>query len=218
MTPVACWSLPPLPGVAGRFTDAVTGLTRPDGLRGQVAVHQVHGTEVVEYHGQPVAAEADALIARRDAATLQQVLTIKVADCLPVILVDASGDHIAAAHAGRVGLLAGVLPATVDALRSLGVRDLHAWVGPHICGDCYEVPEEMATVAGQILPATTAVTSWGTPALDLAAGAVAQLADMGVQTDLLGPCTRTTPSLHSYRRDGAAAGRQSAQVWFTERD
>ena len=42
-----------------------------------------------------------------------------------------------------IGLVAGVVPATVRRMRDLGAQRVVAWVGPHICGRCYEVPEQM---------------------------------------------------------------------------
>ncbi len=64
-----------------------------------------------------------------------------------------------------------------------------------------------------VVPATRATTSWGTPALDLGAGVRAQLADAGVPVVEVGGCTREDDTLHSYRRDGAAAGRLAGVVW-----
>lgn len=55
---------------------------------------------------------------------------IRVADCVPVILADPARRIVAGAHAGRVGLLEGVLPAAVAAMGDAGARRITAWIGP----------------------------------------------------------------------------------------
>jgi len=154
--------------------------------------------------------EADALAT----SSRGVALAVRVADCLPVLLADPDAGVVGAAHAGRVGLAAGVLPAVVGTLRALGAARLTAWVGPHICGECYEVPEQMRDDFSQAFPVAAARTTWGTPSLDLGAAAEAQLVGLGCTVRRLDPCTFTTPSLHSYRRDAAAAGRQAGLVWL----
>lgn len=176
--------------------------------------YQVHSARVVEVgpHTDPrqlARVEADALVSAAPGIGL----AVRAADCLPVLFADSEHGLIGAAHAGRVGLGAGVLAATVAALAALGACDLRAWIGPHICGECYEVPEELRAEFSAELPQASSQTSWGTPSLDLGAAAAAQLAALGVEVNRVDPCTRTTPWLHSYRRDGAAAGRQAGVVW-----
>ena len=96
----------------------------------------------------------------------------------------------------------------------LGAGHITAWIGPHICGECYEVPAALQAEYGRVHPAALATTSWGTPSLDLGAAAAAQLAALGCTVVRVDPCTRTTATLHSYRRDGAASGRQAALAWL----
>ena len=139
-------------------------------------------------------------------------LCIRIADCVPVLLADPAAGVVGAAHAGRVGFLAGVLPATVEAMRSLGAERIEAWIGPHICGECYEVPQSMVDAVSGDHPAAVSTTSWGTPALDLGAGAAAQLAALGVEVHDETRCTLTSDDLHSHRRDGAGAGRLGAII------
>lgn len=153
---------------------------------------------------------ADALVTR----TRGVALSIRVADCVPVILADHGRGVIGTAHAGRVGLAGGVLVNTVAAMRELGADDLLAWVGPRICGDCYEVPEKMRAEISGLLPGAHAETSWGTPALDLGRAAVEQLTGLGCTVRDVGQCTRTTETLHSHRRDGGGAGRLASFVWL----
>jgi polyphenol oxidase len=178
-------------------------------------VHQVHGDRVlaVAANSDPraVATEpADALIT----ASRGLGVAVRAADCLPVLLADQSAGVIAAAHAGRVGLAAGVLVAAVEQMRRAGATAVRAWIGPHICGQCYEVPAPLAAEYVGQFPMAAATTSWGTPSLDLGATAAAQLAELGCSVLRVDPCTHTTGTLHSYRRDGAAAGRQAAVIWL----
>lgn len=201
------------------------------GLRRVVAMHQVHGPDVHlvspdaaaawpehghlgdSVPGQERLPVADALVAPDLSAVGPVALCVRVADCLPVLLADPVGGAVAAVHAGRVGLLAGVLPAAVAALRALGAGPLTAWVGPHVCGACYEVPAAMQQEAVADLPELRATTSWGTPSLDLGGAAEAQLVAEDVTVRRVGGCTRTDPDLHSHRRDGARSGRLAGLVW-----
>jgi YfiH family protein len=192
-----------------------------------ITVDQVHGTDVLVVDeglvadwqpgselgtaggGVPLQV-ADAMVTdQRDTA-----LCIRVADCLPVLFADPRSGVIGAGHAGRVGLADGVLPATVEAMRNLGAREITAWQGPHICGSCYEVPDQMRGEVAALLPGSYAETSWGTPALDLGEAAARQLIGLGCQVERYSPCTRTSPDLLSHRRDGVDAGRLGALVWL----
>ncbi len=180
-----------------------------------VGVRQVHGTRVVV-----VADGADPDRLARETAdalvtTVRGVaLSVRVADCLPVVFADPDTGVVGVAHAGRVGLAAGVLPAAVAALAGLGARELTAWIGPHICGRCYEVPAALLEEFCRTHPRARAATSWGTPSLDLGAAAAVQLAGLGCTVRRFDPCTRTTASLHSFRRDGDRSGRQAGLVWL----
>ena len=197
-------------GAPGR-DDAIRSLEQALGVR-VVRMHQVHGADVelVDDRRSSSLPQADALVSRQPGLALMT----RAADCVPILLADPVYGVIAAAHAGRKGTALGVARATVDQMRRLGADDITAWVGPHICGRCYEVPDEMrAEVAGQV-PATYAETRWGTPGLDLAAGVVAQLEAAGCRVVTIDRCTLEDPDLHSHRRDGAAAGRLAGLVWI----
>ena len=215
----------------GRTDEDPTVLEHVESLRSQlglgpVMVCQIHGNEVwwvgpddVEgwtpqrylgdsIEGQPKLPIADAMVTDLPGVAL----AIRVADCMPIILADPKAGVVGAAHVGRVGFLAGVLPAAVKAMREMGATELLAWLGPHICGRCYEVPAEMAEQVWAEHPATRAVTRQGTPALDLGAGALAQLESLGVTAVGLDPCTREGDDFFSHRRDHGA-GRQAGLVW-----
>ncbi|NKX54938.1 laccase domain-containing protein [Arthrobacter sp. E918] len=142
-------------------------------------------------------------------------LAVMVADCLPVLFAAEAPDGgwmTAAVHAGRRGLLGGILAATAAGLVRAGGTGLQAWIGPSICGRCYEVPADLQAEACAQLPALRSETSWGTPALDLAAGAAAALEELAVRVHRVPGCTRETPELFSYRRD-PGCGRFAGLIW-----
>lgn len=175
-----------------------------------VDMRQVHGNvvDVVEDRRTSARPEADALVTTQ----ADLLLVVRVADCVPVLLVDTAAGVIAAVHAGRPGLAAGVVPAAVARMRDLGATEPTAWLGPRVCGSCYEVPAELQAEVGAIVPQAVATTSWGTPALDIGAGLHAQLASLGVSVVDVDTCTRESADLYSYRRDGARAGRFAGLV------
>ena len=174
-------------------------------------MHQVHGTAVHEVTASagPVP-DADALVTGLSGVAL----LARAADCVPVLLVADTG-MVGAVHAGREGVRRGVVAAAVARMREHGAAGIRGWVGPHICGHCYEVPDQMRAEVAAAVPATHATTSWGTPALDLGAGVRAQLEGVEVSVTEVGGCTREDDRLHSHRRDGAAAGRMAGVVWRT---
>ena len=187
----------------------VEDFTQGDPVRG---VHQVHGGGVAVV-GDAVAGpvtppDADALVTDLTGVTL----VVRAADCVPVLLVDEARGVVAAAHCGRAGLLAGILRNTVAAMRELGAVTPTAWIGPHVCGACYEVPLELQDEVASAVPTSRATTSWGTPSLDLGAGVRAQLEDEHVTVVDVSRCTLESADLHSYRRDGLQAGRNAALV------
>jgi YfiH family protein len=143
---------------------------------------------------------------------------VVVADCVPVLLADASAGVGAAVHAGRRGLVDGVVQAAVAAMVAAGARPgrVRAAIGPAICGRCYEVPAALRDEVADVVPGVAATTSWGTPALDLPAGVAAVLAAAGVTgVHRTGWCTHTDDRFFSHRRStrtGEAPGRCAAVV------
>jgi purine-nucleoside/S-methyl-5'-thioadenosine phosphorylase / adenosine deaminase len=169
-------------------------------------MRQVHGRAVVEAGGPR--ADCDAIVTDRT----DVVLMVRVADCVPVLLADPDAGVVGAAHAGRQGLVEGVVEACVARLRDLGARQVQAWVGPHICGACYEVPESLQREVAEREPASLSTTSWGTPGLDIGAGVRSQLQRAGVSVHDVSRCTLESADLYSYRRDGSAAGRLAGVI------
>ncbi|MEV0319646.1 peptidoglycan editing factor PgeF [Streptomyces sp. NPDC050658] len=181
-----------------------------------VWMNQVHGNDVAVVDG-PWGPEAeipavDAVVtARRGVA-----LAVLTADCTPVLLADPVAKVVAAAHAGRPGMVAGIVPAAVEAMVKLGADPARvvARTGPAVCGRCYEVPEAMRADVAAVEPAAHAETSWGTPAVDVTAGVHAQLERLGVHDREQSPvCTLESGDHFSYRRD-KATGRLAGYVWL----
>ncbi len=173
-------------------------------VAGFAQMRQVHGTEVRVVDDVGLVPDGcDALVT----AAPDVALSVRVGDCVPVVFADASAGVIGVAHAGRDGVVAGVVPATVAAMRELGAGDVEAWVGPHVCGGCYEVPASMRDDVSAVVPSAYACTTWGTPSVDLGAAVNTQLAISGCTVHDRTRCTVESPDLYSHRRDGAASGR-----------
>jgi len=181
------------------------------GRRVAVAVpRQVHGTHVVPAAPDGERPEADGLVAAP--GILVGVLT---ADCVPVLFVDRARRTAAAVHAGWRGAAAGVLEAGLAALGGR-MADVEAAVGPAIGGCCYEVGPEVRDAFAAHTPDVT-TTAWNRRGprwhLDLREAVRHRLLAAGTgDVTVLGPCTRCGTGYHSYRRDGARAGRQISFV------
>ncbi|MDR0488143.1 MAG: peptidoglycan editing factor PgeF [Propionibacteriaceae bacterium] len=179
---------------------------------------QVHGSRVVTVTQDypfwprvtPVLPQADAMVTTEPGVAL----AIRVADCVPVLFVDTRAGVIGAVHAGREGLLAGVVEATIAEMTAVGATQIHAWIGPHICPGCYEVPPEMAHKAWMQIPETEAQSHHGTPAIDLGAGVEEILQRNGIRGTHTGECTSCDRRYFSYRRDQGKTGRQAGLIWL----
>lgn len=231
------WRAEVRPGVWVAFTDAAAGnlalhvvddpadvlRRRRDlevalglGARNFQFMNQVHGNNVAGIGaatanaGTVAAPTADAMV------SLGEPLAVMVADCVPIVLVgDRAGGEdpvLAVVHAGRPGVASGVVPAALARMRGLGASALSAWIGPSVCGNCYEVPADMREDVAARVPAAWCTTSRGTPGLDLPAAVRSQLQDAGVAVEYSGHCTLEDTGLFSYRRD-PDTGRFAGLVW-----
>lgn len=100
-----------------------------------VFAEQVHGNEVFicpKNLGGLIKLGVDALISRNK----NQILVIKTADCLPILIYDRKKKQVAGVHAGREGLIKGVLPKVIKILNTDN-RNLLVGIGPHIRKCCY---------------------------------------------------------------------------------
>ncbi|MEU6647481.1 peptidoglycan editing factor PgeF [Saccharomonospora sp. NPDC046836] len=179
-------------------------------------MEQVHGrtATIVDGTEDRPAEATDALVTARPGVAVVAL----VADCVPLLLGDPEAGVVAAVHAGRVGARVGVVPAALAAMRSLGAEPgrIEALLGPSVCGQCYEVPAEMADDVEAHLPGSKCRSRAGTAALDLRAGLWRQLADAGVGKIGVDPrCTVEDDTLFSHRRQ-QPTGRIAALTWIEE--
>jgi YfiH family protein len=172
---------------------------------------QVHGREVAVLDAVPAEPpQADALVS----TSSDLAVAVVVADCVPVLLADPVAGVVAAVHAGRRGLVDGVLQAALAAMVGQGAarERVRAAVGPAIGGASYEVPAALRDEVARAVPSTWSTTSWGTPSLDLPAGVRAVLAAEGVRTVWSSARdTFTDDGLFSFRR-AAVTGRFAGVV------
>jgi polyphenol oxidase len=179
-------------------------------------LEQGHGTGVVEHAGQVVAGppRADAAVAFEPG----RVCVVMTADCLPVVFADLAGTRVGVAHAGWRGLAAGVLEATVDALRIAPGR-LMAWLGPAIAQPAFEVgPEGRGAFVARNPEHELAfrANDSGRFQADLYLLARQALVRAGVR-DIYGGdrCTAAEPDdFFSFRRDGGRTGRMATLAWL----
>lgn len=168
---------------------------------------QRHGALVHRVDAVPtgsVVAVADALVTTRT----DVAVAVLVADCVPVLLADPAAGVVAAVHAGRRGLVAGVLQAALAALEDAGadLSRTRAVVGPAIDGAAYEVPADLQAEVAELVPEAACTTAWGTPGLDLPGAASAVLMRAGVAVHRVAASTWSDPRLYSYRRARDGAG------------
>ena len=184
------------------------------GLADLTWMRQVHGSDV--WYAGAGAAGPPGPVDAMFTDVPGRALCALVADCVPVLLADPQARLVGIAHAGREGLAAGVVPALISAMTDAGARAarMRAVTGPAICGACYEVPAELQARVSAVVPAAACATAAGTCGLDISAGLRAQLEQAGVSESAAdGRCTRESPALYSYRRDGQT-GRQAGLIWL----
>ncbi|MGD0685831.1 MAG: peptidoglycan editing factor PgeF [Streptosporangiaceae bacterium] len=191
----------------GRATDGITWM------------RQVHGAGVAYAPARSGPLPAPDLLPAVDAIfTDAAAVTVGVlaADCAMVLIADGAARIVGAAHAGREGIAAGVVPALVRSMTAAGADParMRAVIGPAICGACYEVPWQLRARIADDVPEAGCVTRKGSPGIDIRAGAAAQLARAGVRAVRQDRrCTAETPALYSYRRDGQT-GRFAGLAWL----
>jgi polyphenol oxidase len=173
---------------------------------GMATLKQVHSAlPLVADRAEGCVGEGDALLTGEPGVTV----SVRTADCFPVLLVDMHHHTVAAVHAGWRGTADGVV---VEALRRMraefGTRpvDISAAIGPGIGACCYQVGEEVARRFGLAQAGR----------LDLAAENLRQLAVEGVPRESIsvaGVCTFCDPvRFYSWRRDREVAGRMISYI------
>jgi YfiH family protein len=176
---------------------------------------QVHGVNVADAAQAQGAPDADACIASEPGA----VCVMMTADCLPVLLCDAAGSVVGAAHAGWRGLAGGVLEHTVAAMRGRGAAEISAWLGPAIGPQQFEVGQDVLEAFVAHDPASRAAfvpvaAREGKYLADIYQLARQRLAQVGVQRVAGGGlCTVSDKRFYSYRRD-KQTGRMASLIWL----
>ena len=200
-----------------------------------VWVNQVHGNGVVEvdlrgagsrsalgvstsaaHPPQPLrCGQGDALITTDPGV----VLSVRVADCVPILLAAKDGHVVAAVHAGWRGVVADVVGKTIGVLRDryeVAPDALFAAVGPCISVKMFEVGPEVGAEFDAAGLSDSVIRGEGKPHIDLEKAVAIQLARHGVpvaQTSLSHLCTYSSPGLlYSHRRDFGRTGRQAAMI------
>jgi YfiH family protein len=145
-----------------------------------------------------------------------ELLGVRTADCLPLLLLDRHHRAVAAVHAGWRGTAANIASLAVDRMADdFGTQpnQLEALLGPCIGADHYEIGLEVA----EQFPPEVILEFQGKPRpfLDLAAANRLQLQDAGVPGRAIhcaSLCTYTREDwFYSYRRSGDA-GRMLAVI------
>ncbi|AKM01864.1 peptidoglycan editing factor PgeF [Burkholderia pyrrocinia] len=196
-------------------------------------LEQVHGAQIVRADEVIAAAPAAAAPVKADASVTDRagaVCVVMVADCLPVLLCDAQGRAVGAAHAGWRGLAAGIVEQTAARVAALagGATDtLHAYLGPAIGPQAFEVGADVRDAFLDTAPQSehdetrhAFVAIDGTPGkflADLYALARLRLARAGVANVSGGTaCTFAEQArFYSYRRD-RVTGRMAAAIWLAD--
>lgn len=209
---VPTWPAPP--NVQARVTlremgdMAGAGREELDGilLHQPVWLRQVHGIAVIDADSPPPSPTGDAAVAQKRGS----VCAVMIADCMPVFFTD--GSKVAVAHAGWRGLAAGVLEATLAAMK-VEPKSVICWLGPAIGPKVYEVGEEVRAAFAGFESAFTP-TRPGHWLLDLYAVARQRLKDVkGIYGGDF--CTYSDPKrFFSFRRDRAPE-RMAALIWLT---
>jgi YfiH family protein len=176
-------------------------------------LNQVHGNVIVDAGAAMDTPSADGSMTSRT----DIVCVVQTADCLPVLLCDTGGNHVAAVHGGWRGLVSGILEAALSAFtaRGVGPAEILCWLGPAIGPSAYEVGDQVAeALRGQsgfnsMTPAPNG--HWHLNLYDLAR---TRLAAAGVDRFFGGDyCTYTDADrFFSYRRDGTC-GRLATLIW-----
>lgn len=185
-----------------------------------VEVWQVHGDAVVVRRGGVAVAsdsdvKADAIVTDDPSC----VAAVRTADCAPILLASPDGRVVGAVHAGWRGMIAGVLPAAIKAMRELGASELCGAIGPCITVDAFEVGEEVAREVDRAFGAGAGLVRrdlGAKPHVDLKGALRLQMLSAGLgekQIETLPHCTvRNAKLFYSHRRDAGTTGRMSAFI------
>jgi YfiH family protein len=177
----------------------------PSSQDGMARVKQIHSSICLCAASDGVVGEGDALITDRRGLAI----SVRTADCFPILLGDPRRGVVAAVHAGWRGTAAGIVTGTIARMKAefnTDPRDIHAAIGPGIGACCYHVGEDVARRFGREEAGC----------IDLAEANRRQLIESGVpaaQVQVMTLCTFCDADrFHSFRRDKEQAGRMISYI------
>jgi len=193
--------------------------TRDASPEADITLRQVHSSRVLNAQGlKDRDREGDALVTDQIGASIG----IRIADCVPILLLDCRHRAVAAVHAGWRGTAADIVNCTIEAMaRDFETHpdDVYAAIGPCIRGCCYEVGSDVAARFASLFPEWAPDTGPDAPAarkLDLSEANRRQLQKAGVQPHRIFDsclCTTCQPAqFFSYRREPENPGRMVAAI------
>jgi YfiH family protein len=169
------------------------------------SLKQIHSAVVLEAERTGAAGEGDALVTAQAGVPV----SVRTADCYPILLADTRNFAVAAVHAGWRGTAARIVVKTIEQMRarfSTDAADLRVAIGPGIGACCYQVGVEVARQFG--------LEHAGK--IDLAEISHRLLVENGVpagRIEVLGGCTQCDAQLfHSFRRDRELSGRMVSWI------
>lgn len=161
-----------------------------------VIVRQIHASTVLAVLGPLSDGECDGLVT----SSPDLALAMLVADCIPILLADERTSRLGVVHAGWRGLSNGVLRNAVDHFDD--PRSLHAFLGPAISVESYQIGPEVAGFFGSI-PGALVPDGGDRSRLDLRRVAAAQLNEMGLADQRVSMSRQTTDGGQDFFSDRA---------------
>tara|TARA_B100000029_G_scaffold153330_2_gene148553 strand:- start:1048 stop:1740 length:693 start_codon:yes stop_codon:yes gene_type:complete len=137
------------------------------------------------------------------------ILSLKVADCVPVYILDVQNQIIGLVHAGWRGTVSGIVTKAVKLMlkQNSNSNRIKIFLGPSIGQCCYEVGEEVAEKFQSESKILLMNNKWK---VDLKKEISRQLFSLGIKKNNINIskyCTYESPSYCSYRRDMYNSGR-----------
>ena len=178
-----------------------------------VIPHQIHSKNVSIINRSGVYENTDGLISTNKI----YVLSILIADCVPLFLLCTRTNYSALIHSGWRGAESNIASVAINNLKSLGVNsfDIKAVIGPSIKKCCFEVDKDVAKKFHSSYSINGKNSKF---MLDLSVVVYDQLTDSGIPEDnilLDNNCTHCNKKFFSYRREGEASGRMVALAgWY----
>jgi polyphenol oxidase len=182
-------------------------------------VHQVHGAEVASVSAGrdfDTSCKADAIVSEDS----ERVISVRTADCVPLLFSSGDGTIVAAVHAGWRGIVAGVIPAAIGRMVNRGCAQgsIVAAIGPCIGRNAFEVGDEVAEEFRRAFAesAVVGMSLEGKAVIDLRLTARLQLLAAGVAEENIDTTDRCTVThreeFYSHRRDRGVTGRMAAII------